>query len=98
MRRYMLDTDICSYVMKRSNHLLLKRLQKVPVSDVCVSVITKSELLYGVDMSPRRQQDEAALNAFLSYVEVLELSDHASPHYAQIRAHLKKLGTTIGAN
>jgi predicted nucleic acid-binding protein len=31
MQRYMLDTDICSYVMKRSNELLLKRLQKVPV-------------------------------------------------------------------
>jgi len=60
MVRYMLDTDICSYVMKRSNDLVLKRLQKVPVSDVCISVVTKSELLYGVEVSPRRQQDEAA--------------------------------------
>ncbi len=46
MLRYMLDTDICSYVMKRSHDALLQRLQKVPVSDVCVSVVTKSELLY----------------------------------------------------
>jgi len=101
MLRYMLDTDICSYVMKRSNDLLLKRLQKIPVSDVCVSVVTKSELLYGVEVSPRRQQDEAALNAFLGYVEVLEFpdrADRASPHYAEIRAHLKKLGTMIGGN
>lgn len=98
MRRYMLDTDICSYVMKRSNDLLLKRLHKVPVSDVCVSVITKSELLYGVEVSPRRQQDEAALNAFLSYVEVLDFPDQASSHYAQVRSQLKKLGTMIGAN
>jgi len=98
MLRYMLDTDICSYVMKRSNDLLLKRLQKVPVSDVCVSVVTKSELLYGVEVSPRRQQDEAALNAFLGYVEVLEFPDRASSHYAEIRAHLKKLGTMIGGN
>ena len=98
MRRYMLDTDICSYVMKRSNDLLLKRLQKVPVSDVCVSVITKSELLYGVELSPRRQQDEASLNAFLGYVEVLDFSDQAPSHYAQIRAHLKNFGTMIGGN
>lgn len=98
MLRYMLDTDICSYVMKRSHDLLLKRLQKVPVSDVCVSVITKSELLYGVEVSPRRQQDEAALNAFLGYVEVLEFPDKASAHYAEIRAHLKKLGIMIGGN
>ena len=98
MLRYMLDTDICSYVMKRSNDLLLKRLQKIPVSDVCVSVVTKSELLYGVEVSPRRQQDEAALNAFLGYVEVLEFPDRASSLYAEIRAHLKKLGTMIGGN
>jgi tRNA(fMet)-specific endonuclease VapC len=94
----MLDTDICSYVMKRSHDALLRRLQKVPVSDVCVSVVTKSELLYGVEVSPRRQQDEAALNAFLNYVEVLDFPDNASSHYAQIRAQLKKSGKIIGAN
>jgi len=98
MLRYMLDTDICSYVMKRSNDELLKRLQKIPVSDVCVSVITKSELFYGVEVSPRRQQDETALNAFLNYVEVLEFPDKASLHYVQIRAYLKNLGTMIGGN
>ena len=98
MLRYMLDTDICSYVMKRSHDPLLRRLQRVPVSDVCVSVVTKSELLYGVEVSPRRQQDEAALNAFLNYVEVLDFPDTASSHYAQIRAQLKKSGKMIGAN
>jgi len=98
MLRYMLDTDICSYVMKRSHDALLRRLQKVPVSDVCISVVTKSELLYGVEVSPRRQQDEAALNAFLNYVEVLDFPDNASSHYAQIRAQLKKSGKMIGAN
>jgi tRNA(fMet)-specific endonuclease VapC len=98
MLRYMLDTDICSYVMKRSHDALLRHLQKVPVSDVCVSVVTKCELLYGVEVSPRRQQDEAALNAFLNYVEVLDFPDNASSHYAQIRAQLKKSGKMIGAN
>jgi len=98
MLRYMLDTDICSYVMKRSHETLLQRLQKVPVSDVCVSVITNSELLYGVEVSPRRQQDQAALTAFLNYVEVLDFPDNASTHYAQIRAQLKRSGKIIGAN
>ncbi len=98
MSRYMLDTDTCSYIMKRSNEALLKRLRKTPVRDVCISVITKSELLYGVEESPRRQQDEAALNAFLRYVEVLDFPDEAAPHYAKIRADLKTRGTLIGAN
>ena len=98
MPRYMLDTDTCSYIMKRSNDAVLKRLQKVPVSDVCISVITKSELLIGVEVSPQRRQDEAALTAFLGYVEVLDFPDVASLHYARIRAHLKMLRTMIGAN
>ena len=98
MPRYMLDTDTCSYIMKRSSDAALKRLKKVPVNEVCISVITKSELLYGVELSPRRQQDESALSAFLGYVEVLDFPDRASTHYAKMRADLKKQGTMIGAN
>lgn len=98
MPRYMLDTDTCSYIMKRSSDAVLKRLQRVPVSDVCISVITKSELLFGVELSPRRQQDEVALSAFLRYVEVLDFPDDAAPHYAKIRADLRTRGAMIGAN
>jgi len=98
MARYMLDTDTCSYIMKRSNQTVLKRLQAVPVTDVCISVITKSELLFGVEVSPRRMQDATALKAFLPHVDVLEFPDDAAAHYAQIRADLKKRGQMIGAN
>jgi len=98
MPRYMLDTDTCSYIMKRSNNEVLKRLSAVPVSDVCISVITKSELLFGVEVSPRRGQDATALSAFLNYIEVLDFPDQASLHYAQIRADLRRLGAMIGAN
>jgi len=98
MPRYMLDTDTCSYIMKRSHPTVLKRLQAVPVTDVCMSVITKAELLYGVEVSPRRAQDEAALAAFLPYVEAVDFADDAALHYAEIRADLKKRGTLIGAN
>ena len=98
MPRYMLDTDTCSYVMKRSQPLVLERLQILQVGDVCMSVVTKAELLYGVEVSPRRAQDTTALEAFLPYVEVLELDEDAALHYADIRAGLKKRGATIGAN
>ncbi len=98
MPRFMLDTDTCSSVMKRSQPLVLKRLQTVPVSDVCMSIVTKAELLYGVEVSPRRAQDTAALAAFLPYVEALELGDETAPHYAEIGADLNKRGAMIGAN
>ena len=66
--------------MKRSSEPLLRRLQSVPVADVCMSVVTKSALLYGVEVSPRRAQDAAALAA----------------HYADIRTDLKKRGAPVG--
>ncbi len=96
--RYMLDTDTCSYVMKRSSQALLERLRTVAVSDVCMSVVTKAELLYGVRVSPRAAQDGEALDALLAYVEVLDLPEDASGHYAEIRAALKTRGEMIGAN
>jgi tRNA(fMet)-specific endonuclease VapC len=98
MPRYMLDTDTCSYVMKRSQPLVMKRLQSLPVTDACMSVVTKAELLYGVELSPKRAQDGAALAAFLPYVEVLSFDEDAALHYAEIRAELKRRGTMIGAN
>jgi tRNA(fMet)-specific endonuclease VapC len=98
MPRYMLDTDTCSYIMKRSHPAVPKRLQAVPVTDVCMSVITKAELLYGVEVSPRRAWDASALAAFLPYVEAVDFADDAALHYAEIRADLKKRGTLIGAN
>lgn len=98
MPRFMLDTDTCSYIMKRSRPLVLKRLQSVPIRDVCMSVVTKAELLYGVAVSPRRAHDAAALSAFLPYVEALDFDDSAAQHYAEIRADLKKRGALIGAN
>jgi tRNA(fMet)-specific endonuclease VapC len=98
MPRFMLDTDTCSYIMKRSHPLVLKRLRSVPVSDVCMSIVTKAELMYGVEVSPRRAQDAAALAAFLPYVDAVALDEDTAPHYAEIRADLKRRGLMIGAN
>lgn len=98
MPRFMLDTDICSFIMRRSSEAVLNRLQAVPITDVCISVITKAELLYGVEISPRRHQDSPAVDAFLRHLAVLDFPDEAAAHYAEIRAELKKRGDMIGAN
>jgi tRNA(fMet)-specific endonuclease VapC len=92
MAVYMLDTDISSYIMKRTHDVVLKRLQMVAVSDVCVSAITKAELMYGVEVSPRRQKDQAALDEFLRYFAVLDFPATASLDYAFIRAVLNVRG------
>jgi tRNA(fMet)-specific endonuclease VapC len=95
---YMLDTDISSYIMKRSHAAVLRRLESVKVTEVSISAITKCELLYGVEVSPQRQRDDVALREFLRHVEVLDLPDGAALDYARIRADLKLRGALIGAN
>jgi tRNA(fMet)-specific endonuclease VapC len=95
---YILDTDISSYIMKRSNDAVLRRLTQVPVEDVCISAITQSELMYGVAVSPRRVQDQAALDAYLRQVSAMDYPAEAALHYGEIRAELKLRGEMIGAN
>jgi tRNA(fMet)-specific endonuclease VapC len=84
--------------MKRSNAAVMLKLQSVEVAEVCVSAITKCELMYGVEVSPQRQRDEAALSAFLRHVQVLDFSAGAALDYAGIRADLKQRGALIGGN
>ena len=98
MLAYMLDTDISSYIMKQSNDAVRQRSEQVPVNETCISAITKSELMYGVQVSPRQQQDGRALAIYLRYMRVLDYGDAAASHYAEIRAFLKKTGAMIGAN
>jgi tRNA(fMet)-specific endonuclease VapC len=98
MTVYMLDTVISSYIMKRTHDAVLSRLQRVAVSDVCISAITKAEVTYGVEVSPRQQRDQAALNEFLRYVAVLDYPAKAALDYATVRADLKARGTMIGGN
>lgn len=98
MLRYMLDTDTASYVMKGNVPSVLKRLQKVPMGTVCLSAITRSELAFGVEVSPASQRDQMRLDLLLRHIAVLDYPGGAAEHYAEIRAFLKKRGTIIGAN
>jgi tRNA(fMet)-specific endonuclease VapC len=94
----MLDTDTSSYIMKRSNAQVLKKLQRVLIGDVCISAISRCELMYGVEVSPRRRQDQTALDLYLRHVAVLDYPSDAALDYAAIRADLKKRGAMIGGN
>ncbi|HEY5210654.1 MAG TPA: PIN domain-containing protein [Stellaceae bacterium] len=94
----MFDTDICSYIVRRSHPIILDRLSTMATDDVCISVIVKSELLFGIDMSTRPRREFGAVQDLLAQIAVLDFPDAAAAHYAQIRADLTKRGALIGAN
>jgi len=98
MPEYMLDTDIASYIMNGQSPALLQKLQTVTTGEVCISAITKSEITYGVEISPRQQKDRSALEFLLRHIEVLDYPAGAAADYGNIRAALKLRGTLIGPN
>lgn len=94
--KYMLDTNICIYLIKKKPPLVLQRLQKARISDVCISSITLSELEYGVEKSERRDQNKAALAEFMAPMEVSPYDDIAASHYGKIRTVLEQKGKVLG--
>jgi tRNA(fMet)-specific endonuclease VapC len=84
--------------MKRSPDSVVQKLQTIPLGEVCISVITKCELLYGVAVSPRQEKDRAAVDAYLRYIQVLDYPEAAAQHYARIRAELKLAANMIGSS
>jgi tRNA(fMet)-specific endonuclease VapC len=95
--KYMLDTDTCISLIKARPDKISRRLSRLPVEDVGISSIVAAELWYGVALSEKKKQNEAALQDFLDFVKVLDWPTGACPVYGRIRARLKKKGTLIGA-
>jgi tRNA(fMet)-specific endonuclease VapC len=95
---YLLDTDTCAFILRRSSPGLLDRIQSVPLTQQAISMVTLAELLYGVKVSNRKKENRAAVDALVLHLPVLEWSRGAAEHYAEIRSDLKKKGQLIGSN
>ncbi len=95
--RYLLDTNICIFLINCHPEVVRSRFQQVPVELVGVSSVTTSELRYGVAKSMKQKQNVAALQKFLLPLSLLPYDDEASLQYGRLRAHLEHEGKSIGA-
>ena len=93
---YLLDTDICVYIIKKKPEQVLKKLVQQDIAHVAISSITLSELEYGAEKSPYREQEKRALAEFLAPLTVLPYAEDAAACYGEARAWLEKQGTSIG--
>lgn len=94
--KYMLDTNICIYAMKKNMPLLQKLLAKDP-ADMCISSIALSELLFGIEKSKKKESNKQILLSFLSNLTILNYDENAALEYATLRNNLENSGTPIGA-
>jgi tRNA(fMet)-specific endonuclease VapC len=97
MLAYMLDTNICIYVMKNHPPELREKFNSL-AEQLCISSITLGELHYGAEKSARRAENLTAIENFVARLDVLAFVDRAAAHYGQVRAELERAGTPCGVH
>jgi tRNA(fMet)-specific endonuclease VapC len=94
--RYLLDTNICIYLIKNRPSEVLEQFRQHSPQDVAISTITLFELQYGIEKSQYRQRSEDALAKFLLPLNLINLDRSSATEAANIRARLEKKGIPIG--
>jgi tRNA(fMet)-specific endonuclease VapC len=99
MPRYMLDTNMCIYLMKNQPKEVAERFSQCYVGDVVISAITYAELEYGVAMSANPEKERLNLASLVEEIKVIPFDKVAGIGYGPIRVatreskqdHLDKL-------
>jgi len=97
MIRYLLDTNICIYLIKKHPPEVLARCQQIQLKQRHITTITLFELYYGIEKNNSQQRNLAALENFIAPLTVVDFTLDAAKKAAKIRSNLQKLGTPIGA-
>lgn len=95
MLRYMLDTNICIYVIKH-RPASVKEVFNQHADHLCISSVTLAELLYGAEKSAKPAHNLSVVEAFTARLDVLPFDSKAAVHFGQIRAPLEREGKVIG--
>ena len=96
--RFLLDTNICIYLMKGRVANVQRQFAALQAYEVAISVITLGELYFGANKSQQRVQAVNALQSLTQSLRVLELNEDVTRHYGEIRAFLEAKGQPVGAN
>ena len=95
--KYLLDTNICIYLIKKKPESVIKRFTKLKPGSIAISSITLAELYFGSVKSLKPNENMIALQEFISPLIVLDFVDKDAVHYGKIRFDLEKKGKPIGA-
>ncbi len=95
--QYLLDTNICIYLIKQKPPKVLTRFQTLALSDIGISSITVAELEYGVCKSQQQEKNRNALMQFLIPLEVIDFDRDAAIMYGAVRSDLESRGLVIGS-
>jgi len=95
--RYMLDTNICIYLIKQKPEKVLRHFKAHSVGEIGISSITLAELRYGVERSQQVQKNRQALEEFTLPLEIAAFDEASAEVYGSVRAGLEQAGTPVGS-
>jgi len=98
---YMLDTDICSYIMRKAPHSLLSLLQKKTESghSICISVISYSELRLGAERSAATEKYNQLIDELSERLDfIADWTTNEADCFAMLQSALFLAGKPIGHN
>jgi tRNA(fMet)-specific endonuclease VapC len=96
MTLYMLDTDTSSYIIRERPASVRERFSTIDSQQICISVVTYAELLYGVARSSSSKVNRPIIENFARHLVIQPLEESAADHYAQVRTFLESNGQPIG--
>jgi len=94
--RYLLDTNIASYIIKGTSPAVDRRLRKLPMTELAVSAVTEGELRFGAARLPQASRLNRLVEEFLGRVTVLAWDSQAALQYGSLRADLERDGRPLG--
>ncbi len=94
---YLLDTNICIFLIKNTFPVLTKKIFSANSNDLFLSSISIAEMEYGASKSQNREKNRQALLDFCTdFNTVLDFTVEDTEAYGMIRAYLEKEGRIIG--
>ena len=96
--RYMLDTNICIYIIKNNPISVRQKFEQISANNLVLSMVTLAELRYGAEKSQAREKAIKAIEQLSRHIQIAELDEVVAEHYADIRAQLEREGKPIGNN
>lgn len=98
MPSYLIDTNIWSFLLRRSSPKLIERFAKVQPSQLFLSPVVRGELETGYLKGDKHPQRRQALDLIIATAQALIIDQEVAMHYAHLRTQLEQTGTPIGRN
>lgn len=95
---FMLDTDICIYIIKKKPKGVLEKLRKLQPDELAISVITFAELMNGAKKSQKVKANIRKLDELAEILIIEPFDKKAAIAYGDVRSSLEKRGMIIGSN